>query len=171
MFSFPGELRGLILPAHPWRNSIQVYTCAEPVAFKMTILRAGDEVYCERFWSKTAAICCVLCDDCLQDCPALHLSDSLFFALPGTLLVLEALIGPELDCDGPDYWCQCVPGHMVIPEAPRAQPGQLTMWEKEKRRRGVALLTGITFTNVGYRSTRPHTNCIRMTHKLTANIS
>lgn len=137
----------------------------------MTILRAGDEVYCERLRSRTADICCVVCDDCLRDRAALRLSDSLFFTLPGALLVLEALIGAELDCDGPDYCCQCVPGHMVIPEAPRAQPGRLTMGEKEKRHRGVALLTGITFTSAGYRSTRPHTNCIRVTHKQTANIS
>lgn len=80
-----------------------VYTCAQPVAFKMTILRAGNEVYCERLRSRTAAICCVVCDDCLRGRPALHLSDSPFFTLPGAPLVLETLIGPKLDCDGSDY--------------------------------------------------------------------
>lgn len=137
----------------------------------MTIPRACNEVCCERLRSRTAAICCVVCDDCLWDCPALRLSDSLFFTRPGAPLVLEALIGPELDCDGADYRCQCVLGHMVILEAPHAQPGRRTMAEKEKRRRGVALLTGIALIRVGYRSTRPHTNCIRMTHKQTANRS
>lgn len=69
----------------------------------MTTLRSGEEVYCERLRSRTAAICCVVCDDGLRDRPALRLTDSLFFTLPGAPLVLEALIGPELDCDGPDY--------------------------------------------------------------------
>lgn len=64
-----------------------------------------------------------------------------------------------------------MPGHVVIPEAACVQPGRLTMGEKEKRRRGVALLTEIPFTSVGYRSTRPHTNCIRVMHKQTANIT
>lgn len=35
--------------------------------------------------------------------PARRLSDSPFFTPPGAPPLLEALIGPKLDCDGPDY--------------------------------------------------------------------
>lgn len=70
-----------------------------PWQSRMTIQRAEDGVYCERLVPRTAAVC----DGCLQDRPPLLLSDSLSFTLPGALLVLEALIGPELDCGGPDY--------------------------------------------------------------------
>lgn len=73
----------------------------------------------------------VVCDGCLQDRPPLLLSDSLSLTLPGALLVLEALIGPELDCGGPDYWCQCVPGHMGPLELLVPSPSQLTTEEEE----------------------------------------
>ncbi len=55
--------------------------------------------------------------------PTTALSDSLSFTLPGALHVLEALIGPELDCGERDYWCQCVQGHVGHAGAPRAKPG------------------------------------------------
>lgn len=61
-------------------------------------------------------------DGCLQDHPSL-LCDSLSFTLPGALHVLEALIGPELDCGGPDYWCQRVLGHVGTLEL--LVPGEL----------------------------------------------
>lgn len=47
------------------------------------------------------------------DSPSLiPLSLSLSVALPAALRELEALIGPELDCGRPDYWCQRAPEHV-----------------------------------------------------------
>lgn len=63
--------------------------------------------------------------------PTTALSDSLSFTLPGALHVLEALIGPELDCGGPDYWCQCVPGHVGPLELLVPSPGHLAAKEEK----------------------------------------
>lgn len=122
-----------------------INTCAQPVASEMSPVRSG-------MGSVVSGCSSIVCDDCLGGAAALRLTHSLFFR--------SARVGgidrPELDCDGPDYRCRRVAGHVVVPEAPRARPGRRTMGEKEKRRRGVASLAEIAFSSVGYRSTRPH---------------
>ena len=71
---------------------------------RVTIQSAGDGVYCAAACPRySSCLLRAVCDGCLQDRPPLLLSDSLSFTVPGALLVLEALIGPELDCGGPDY--------------------------------------------------------------------
>lgn len=79
------------------------------------------------------------------------LSDSLSFTLPGALHVLDALIGPELDCGGPDYWCQCVLGHVGPLELLVPSLGQLAAGRGcEGGEVWVALYTGITFISLSY---------------------
>lgn len=101
------EPRVLNLAAQLWCNSAQVYryVCAQPAAFKMAILRAGNELYCERLRLQLSVVLSVMsvsgiARPCVRVIPFFFPPLS---TLPGAPLVLEALIGPELDRDGPDY--------------------------------------------------------------------
>ena len=69
----------------------------------MSVQRVEDGDFWEQLVPSTAAVCSVVGDSCLQDRPPLLLSDSLSFIQPAAPLVLEALIGPELDCSRPYY--------------------------------------------------------------------
>lgn len=105
--------------------------------------KPGTRVYCERL---------VLCTAAVRwgpwwlsaGLPAAALSDFLSFALPAALRVLEALIGPELDCGRPDYWCQRAPAHVGTLERPVPSLGSLTA----KRGRGVIRLSVLVTQSV-----------------------
>lgn len=106
----------LFNPSHLYKMAVRcIYPYRGPWFNRMTIQRARDEVYCEQLilctagvhwgpWWLSAGL------------PTTALSDFLCFALPAALHVLEASIGPELDCGRPDYWCQCVPRHVGMLE-------------------------------------------------------